>query len=127
MLGQHAFVSATVKVEAMYESDGRQHATEACDDGNNWDQDGCSSTCQPEPGFECCNGTQSLPSDCKPICGDGFEVYGETCDDGNLVPWDGCNQFCQVEEGYHCTKAPSPGSAGLTPERPNPHSFLAEP
>ncbi len=62
-------------------------------------QDGCSSTCQIEAGFECLGGTAALPfwpqhswqlqsrscthkagfvilvrSECKPICGDGYEA-----------------------------------------------------
>jgi len=51
--------------------------TEQCDDTNSSPNDGCSSTCQEELGWDCSTGT------CVEICGDGLIVGGENCDDGN--------------------------------------------
>ena len=45
---------------------------EECDDGNNDDGDGCSSTCTIEPEYECLEWGQP----CTPLCGNGrIEVY----------------------------------------------------
>ena len=55
---------------------------EACDDGNEDNQDGCLTTCQPHR------------------CGDGLvrAIWKPgkrlTCDDGNADPWDGCGHDC---------------------------------
>ncbi len=56
---------------------------EECDDGNNEDGDGCSSTC-----------TIEVP---EPYCGDGNLDQGEECDDGNIVNGDGCSSTCTTE------------------------------
>ena len=58
---------------------------EQCDDGNNDNGDGCSSTCQIES---------------TRYCGDGIldEDLGEECDDGNNNDGDGCSANCQIEE-----------------------------
>ncbi|EWS73199.1 myxococcus cysteine-rich repeat protein (macronuclear) [Tetrahymena thermophila SB210] len=73
--------------------------TEQCDDGNNLNNDGCSSTCQIEPGWKCCIANDPDPtkwicsfydqsqgnynqllnliyykSKCLTTCGDGFRV-----------------------------------------------------
>ena len=63
---------------------------ETCDDGNFFDGDGCSSTCQVEAGFQCVG----EPSVCSPICGDGMIVGGEVCDGNDLG-----GQTC-VTQGY---------------------------
>jgi cysteine-rich repeat protein len=55
---------------------------EACDDGNNLDHDGCSSTCVAEA-----------------FCGNGRVEPGEECDDGNFDPGDGCGMHCDTEVG----------------------------
>jgi len=54
---------------------------EECDDGNTNNNDGCSSTCKVEPGYQCAQpassadgGFNDLPSVCEPICGDGVVV-----------------------------------------------------
>jgi cysteine-rich repeat protein len=58
---------------------------EQCDDHNNVDGDGCSSTCTIESGYACVDGGQSGNlSICTPICGDGLTVGSEQCDDGAL-------------------------------------------
>jgi cysteine-rich repeat protein len=79
---------------------------EECDDGNNTDGDGCSSSCTLEsPQSEICdNGMDDdmdglvdcLDSDCAndpacgPSCGNGFLEPGEACDDGNRDNTDSC-------------------------------------
>lgn len=55
-------------------------ADEACDDGNELNDDGCVAECV------------------LPTCGDGFVHAGEeACDDGNLVDGDGCSATCEFE------------------------------
>lgn len=55
---------------------------EACDDGNTWNGDGCTTTCQiEEPG----------------TCGNAILEYMEQCDDWNLHDGDGCSSFCSIE------------------------------
>ena len=55
-------------------------SNEQCDDGNNTDGDGCSSTCQA-------------------VCGDGKKVGSEECDDGNNVDTDACSNSCVAAYG----------------------------
>lgn len=57
---------------------GGVEGTEACDDGNTQDGDGCSSACTIEPA----------------VCGDGVVQSDEECDDGNDIGDDGC-EFCE--------------------------------
>ena len=74
------------------------HPSETCDDRNQDSFDGCSSSCQLEPGFTC-------PSEgeiCLPTCGDKLIVSKETCDDGNQISSDGCSDQCEVELGWNC-------------------------
>jgi cysteine-rich repeat protein len=54
--------------------------SEACDDGNTMNGDGCSSSCMIEPGWVCAG----TPSKCATVCGDGIVVGPEVCDPGNL-------------------------------------------
>ena len=54
--------------------DGMLESNEICDDSNNIDNDGCSSTCNIETGWMC---AIFFPSVCMPICGDGFIVGSE--------------------------------------------------
>ncbi len=51
---------------------------ETCDDGNNTNNDGCSSICRLE-------------------CGNGSVQPVEECDDGNRNPGDGCSALCMNE------------------------------
>lgn len=53
---------------------------EECDDGNNLNGDGCSSTCQLEFG-----------------CGNGVIDNNEECDDNNLSSGDCCDSNCKIE------------------------------
>lgn len=55
---------------------------EQCDDGNTWNWDGCTTTCQIEaPG----------------TCGNAILEYMEQCDDGNLYDGDWCSNTCNIE------------------------------
>lgn len=97
--------------------DGWIQFTEACDDGNKLNGDGCSSACQITPvllshcgdaltdtGEECDlgeNNSNDLPDGCRTncrraFCGDGVLDTNEPCDDGNANEWDGCTWDCQV-------------------------------
>jgi cysteine-rich repeat protein len=58
--------------------DGSLDPTEECDDGNDVDNDDCTSACR------------------LPRCGDGLTQRGEECDDGNLSNADGCLTSCLV-------------------------------
>ncbi len=62
--------------------DGHVTGTEECDDGNNGDGDGCSATCQVEPGWIC----EGDPSVCQSSCGNGVLDQGEDCDGDDLGP-----------------------------------------
>lgn len=102
--------------------DGVVQPGEWCDDGNDADDDGCTSSCTPthvcgngviEAGEVCddmnleggdgcsatCQDECQLGADC---CGDGFLHPGEQCDDGNGEVGDGCSPGCRVERGWEC-------------------------
>ena len=57
---------------------------EYCDDGNDFDEDGCTAQCQP------------------PVCGDGDVQFGQECDDGNRAAFDGCSPDCEIEPWPYC-------------------------
>jgi fibro-slime domain-containing protein len=79
-------------------------ASEACDDGVDEETgepasgDGCSDTCELEPGFSC----PRAGAQCRPLCGDGNVLGREGCDDGNVEPGDGCSEDCRLEPGSVC-------------------------
>ena len=90
--------------------DSKKTGDEACDDGNGDDGDGCSSTCQVEPGYDC----PALGEACiKSECGNGKQEVGEKCDcgtDPDNLPGDckavnglfygdgsGCSKTCTAE------------------------------
>lgn len=75
--------------------DGTKEGSEACDDGNAIDGDGCGATCTFEP--DCSSGT------CASKCGDGVKLAPEGCDDGNDKEGDGCAADCATETGFTCT------------------------
>jgi cysteine-rich repeat protein len=83
-------------------------ARETCDDMNETANDGCSSSCQVEPGFRC----PYYGGPCVPIvCGDGVVDQAasssyEACDDGNEIDGDGCTS-CQPDPGASCDGSPS--------------------
>ena len=72
---------------------------EQCDDGNTISGDGCSSTCQIEPGYSCpIVGQQCINS----LCGNGFLDLGEQCDAGDkngvfYGDGTGCSKTCTKE------------------------------
>ena len=84
---------------------------EECDDGNNWNNDGCSSICLNEV---CGDGTKQTNEECddyntqdgdgctslceEEICGDGTLHASEQCDDSNIISGDGCSAACRNEE-----------------------------
>ncbi len=82
--------------------DGVVASVEACDDANTANGDGCSSSCEVEPGYAC----TGAPSACGNVCGNGVVDASEGCDDGDMTAGDGCSAHCEVEPGYVC---PPPG------------------
>ena len=105
--------------------DGLVGAEEACDDGNDADDDACTTTCQParcgdgivrrdasprDPGYEICDDgndsdTDACTNACAPAtCGDGIlrddleasDRRFEACDDGNQDNDDACVEGCQL-------------------------------
>ncbi len=75
--------------------------TEACDDGNNNNGDGCWGNClRVEPGYLCRD--EGMPCAAIARCGDGAIIFPEQCDDGNADPGDGCSSTCKVELGWKC-------------------------
>eukprot|EP00656_Telonema_subtile_P024346 TRINITY_DN2647_c0_g1_i3.p1 TRINITY_DN2647_c0_g1~~TRINITY_DN2647_c0_g1_i3.p1 ORF type:complete len:513 (+),score=129.65 TRINITY_DN2647_c0_g1_i3:287-1825(+) len=91
-------------------------ASEACDDGNAVNGDGCSNAqakpaCGVELGWSCANGTAISPSRCISSCGDGRRVGYEACDDGNSKSNDGCSDLCTVEPGFVCNEGDASGSS----------------
>lgn len=80
--------------------DGIVLGDEACDDGNYWSYDGCSSSCEIECGYTC--SSDSGPSQCTAVCGDSMRRGLEECDDGNTDSGDGCSSECSVEDMYAC-------------------------
>src|SRR5690606_17316565 len=83
--------------------DGIKARTEACDDGDNSDGNGCSSECEIEDGFRC------SASGCRAICGDGQVLGDEECDDGDVESGDGCSGACAVEPFWDCDDAEPSG------------------
>jgi cysteine-rich repeat protein len=100
--------------------------TEACDDGNIINSDGCvGATCQaaicgdgfvrtsgPAPTLEQCDAAALPTATCNTncttsVCGDGrrnpVAAANEACDDGNTNSGDGCSATCQTEVGFTCT------------------------
>jgi cysteine-rich repeat protein len=76
--------------------DGIVDSNEDCDDGDNDNGDGCSSTCAVETGWTCPSG-----SNCNAVCGDGVIISGiEACDNGGSntcdCPWNASETTCNV-------------------------------
>jgi cysteine-rich repeat protein len=86
-------------VESAICGDGLLRLTETCDDGNASSGDGCSASCDVEPGYAC----SGAPSSCTNTCGDSVVDATETCDDGGLLDGDGCSATCQLQEAYTFT------------------------
>ena len=85
--------------------DGQRKGTEIgksgyCDDANILSNDGCSSTCTVECGWNCSSSNFSSPDFCLTSCGDGQLAGIEQCDDSNVADNDGCSSTCTVEDGW---------------------------
>jgi fibro-slime domain-containing protein len=91
--------------------DSMRDAVEACDDGNNNNNDGCAADCMMiESGYRCL----TVGALCVEIvCGDSRIDPPETCDDGNAAAADGCSTTCEREDGWAC---PLPGVACVATE-----------
>ena len=83
--------------------DKKIEGAEVCDDGNAIPGDGCSGTCQIEPGYTCPTPGETCIYTVAVSCGDGKIQGNEACDDGNKTDGDGCSAACGVEPGYTCT------------------------
>ena len=91
--------------------DGHLTAPEQCEDSNQADGDGCTSSCLLEfcgdgvvndAGLEACEppGTAECTESCTfrgTECGDGFLTEPEECEDGNVANGDGCSSGCLIE------------------------------
>lgn len=90
--------------------DGQVDIGEECDDGNDFDDDGCGHTCIAERcgdgllqrGESCDDGNVQGGDGCSAACAEEFCGNGvleglEECDDGNLTTGDGCSQHCTIE------------------------------
>jgi len=86
--------------------------TEACDDGNFINGDGCDQNCIVEANWKCTN-VEGQKSVCLYVaCGNGVIDTGEECDDGNYVDGDGCTS-CAIDLGYTCART---GATAATPD-----------
>lgn len=78
-------------------------AANGCEDGNNYNGDGCSSDCKVETGWTCSGGNTFTKDQClASSCGDGKKSGNEQCDDGNNDDHDGCDSNCKIEPYFHC-------------------------
>lgn len=73
-----------------------------CDDGNQYDGDGCSRFCEMEYTFTCAGGNSTTPDTCTEACGDGINLGFNDCEDTNKRNGDGCSSTCKVEPGWFC-------------------------
>jgi fibro-slime domain-containing protein len=90
--------------------DGVLDDDEACDDGNQSNDDGCHGDClSVEEGFVCKPPKSGEAQVCIRFikCGDGVVSFPEQCDDGALETGDGCDVTCKLELGFKCSGAPS--------------------
>lgn len=92
--------------------DGIKAATEACDDGNVNDLDGCVS-CSITPASPVSNCVViGVKSYCD-ICGNSIRNTPEVCDDGNSTDGEGCSSDCMsVLSNWTCTGG-SPSSKDI--------------
>jgi cysteine-rich repeat protein len=74
---------------------------EGCDDGNESDGDGCSSTCQVEECWKCSNGT-CMPLAPNEACNNGAQVCDGKGGCGECVPKEMACDSCKNCGGYEC-------------------------
>jgi fibro-slime domain-containing protein len=86
--------------------DGHIAGNEQCDDGNTSSNDGCSSTCAVESGWNC--PTAGQPCVRNAYCGNGIVDGKDQCDDGNNTSNDGCSADCKLEQGWACVSTGTP-------------------
>src|SRR6185295_12906972 len=107
---------------------GTNFATEACDDSNTVNTDGCRNNCSSTNacgngitdtivGENCDDGNtvscDGCDANCKAAaCGNGVTCPPEVCDDGNTVFCDGCNNLCNSNNA--CGNGILDGSCGET-------------
>jgi cysteine-rich repeat protein len=109
--------------------DGVIMETEACDDGNLAQGDGCSPVCTLEGcgngllenAEQCDDGNTRRNDGCSEecaleFCGDGIMqiLLGEGCDDGNGVDGDDCSAFCKREDDVLQEESSSSASSVIT-------------
>lgn len=88
---------------------GKTQTDEACDDGNDDNEDACTTLCKPPEcgdgltqSWEVCDdGNDDENDDCTtlcepPVCGDGIQQLTEACDDGNADEDDSCTTTCKL-------------------------------
>ncbi|MFO0615937.1 MAG: DUF4215 domain-containing protein [Polyangiaceae bacterium] len=122
--------------------DGVTFGSEACDDNNTTNGDGCDSNCTVTA---CGNGIVTTGEDCDDsnttdgdgcdsnctvtACGNGIVTTSEDCDDSNTTDGDGCDSNCTVTAcgngivttGEDCTTTATPPTAtAATPTAPPP-------
>ena len=73
---------------------------EEWDDKNTTPNDGCSSDCKTENGYNWAPVSPDTFSTWTAICGDGLVVGSEQWDDKNTTPNYGCSSDCKTELGY---------------------------
>jgi len=79
--------------------DGRVYSPEICDDGPidhiaPFSVQNCLTDCSgSDPKWNCIGGSLLTPTECTPICGDGFKVGNENCDAGTAP---GCLPDCSA-------------------------------
>lgn len=107
--------TTTIKVDPTNCGNGILDPGEQCDDGVTADKktgpnaidDGCSTLCQTEAGWDCSTTDAGKPCIFLGVCGNGILTPNKTCDDGNTESGDGCAGDCKsIESGWIC---PVPG------------------
>ncbi len=81
----------------------KQEYLEVCDDGNEENDDQCSSDCRNSceaPKFW--DGKECKSPETAPVCGNSVIESGEQCDDGNTNNGDGCSASCTIEVPLTC-------------------------
>jgi len=97
----------TLECEPKECGDGIVQPGEACDDGNENDDDGCTTACLlpscgdgiVQPGEDCDDGNHKNRDGCTECaldCGNGLQENHEPCDDGNDVDDDQCTNSCEL-------------------------------